>query len=106
MPANVKLCASGALLVTAIVTLPAFAASELAVNVSIPHGLAAIEMALAPAFAVAVQLPGVEDAVVAVLVTGAAVAALLDVLLELLPQPATAKCGGGRRRQKHHPHIA
>ena len=87
--ASVKLCASGDEFVKSIVTLPAFACSELVVNISIPLGFAAIETVLLPEDAGAAA--GVEDAGAAVLVAGALVVGLLlEVVLELLPHPATA----------------
>ena len=82
----VTLCASGALFVKSIDTLPDFALNDFASNASWPSGFAArLSFALAPA------ADGVELVVcVELLVVGASAGVLLDDELAEPPQPASA----------------
>jgi hypothetical protein len=87
--ASVKLWARGEELVKSIVTLPAFALSELVVNMSIPLGFAAIEIVLPREDTGAGA--GVDETGAGVLLAGGLLVLLEVVLvLELLPHPATA----------------
>jgi hypothetical protein len=86
--ATVRLCSTGAWLVKAIVTLPAFALSVEGMYLNWPSGLAATAIVSAPAAGTLVVLAELVVAGVAAVVAGADVAEL--VLLEELPQPASA----------------
>jgi hypothetical protein len=96
--ARVRLWDSGAEFVKSIVTVPAFAVRELALNFSWPSGLAArLKAPAAPAgvlVVVAAGLLAVAGAVVAVADGLAGALAEFPVPLEELPQPVAASTSG------------
>jgi hypothetical protein len=86
--ATVRLCSTGARLVKASVTLPAFALSVEGMYLNWPSGFAATAIVSAPLAGALVVLVELVVAGVAAVVAGADVAEL--VLLDELPQPASA----------------